>query len=42
MRAVVASVNGGGVQKSEGSWGFGQILALATWVPVLEKAIVIL
>ncbi|KAF5594300.1 hypothetical protein FPCIR_4999 [Fusarium pseudocircinatum] len=40
--ADIASVNGGGVQESEGSWGFGQILALATWVPVVEEAIVIL
>ncbi|KAF5684758.1 hypothetical protein FDENT_6561 [Fusarium denticulatum] len=42
LRADIASVNGGGVQESEGSWGFGQILALATWVPVVEEAIVIL
>ncbi|EWG55176.1 hypothetical protein FVEG_13219 [Fusarium verticillioides 7600] len=42
LRADIASVNGGGVQESEGSWGFGQILALATWVPVIEEAIVIL
>lgn len=42
LRADIASVNGGGVQDSEGSWGFGQILALATWVPVMEEAIVIL
>lgn len=42
LRADIASVNGEGVQDSEGFWGFGQILALATWVPVMEEAIVIL
>ncbi|KAF5976502.1 ankyrin repeat domain-containing protein [Fusarium coicis] len=42
LRADIASVNGGGVQESEGSWGFGQILTLATWVPVIEEAIFIL
>ncbi|SCV34414.1 uncharacterized protein FFB14_04881 [Fusarium fujikuroi] len=42
LRADIASVNGGGVQESEDSWGFGQILELATWAPVMEGAIVII
>ncbi|KAM0332941.1 hypothetical protein ACHAQA_001597 [Verticillium albo-atrum] len=41
LKADISHINDGGVTKSEDSWGFGQILAVATWLPVLEEAIII-
>ena len=44
LQADVARVHAGGqheITEGERKWGFGQILALATWAPVLEEVIII-
>ncbi|KAF3356441.1 DNA repair protein rad2 [Verticillium dahliae VDG1] len=41
LKSEISKLNDGGEAKSEERWGFGQILALATWLPVFEEAIMV-
>ncbi|KAM0287404.1 hypothetical protein ACHAQH_000354 [Verticillium albo-atrum] len=41
LKSEISKINDGGETKSEDRWGFGQILAVATWLPVLEEAFMI-
>ncbi|KAF3346827.1 Pumilio-like protein 4 [Verticillium dahliae VDG2] len=41
LKSEISKLNDGGEAKSEERWGFGQILALATWLPEFEEAIMV-